>query len=335
MSNRLNENKLFTKNHKILEYGYSYSFFKDFDKKHLYIKKLFIREEDSYNFYNDNLAFKLEIIKDAISIRLNIFLLDLKVRSSISKSFILPKCVNKINFPISSENGDIILSNKKMLLKIKNSDYQRELTLNIKNFTKYSDLNLDIKITNYQNKSGFILSQGKKEKHFIIKNKINNFIYNGYINIGLKKYNVNEIHGYYDFIRNFAPYKKSYYNANIMKINRKIVNSFFFGCNLCNDSVENENFAFINEIPLKLPNVMFLFQKTKNNKNDFSKEVKIIDSNNLIDINFKPLLISSSRKLISKTYLIYGYFSGTIKTNSKKITLENVLGNINYIEDII
>ena len=331
MQHKLSNGPLLDEKGNLNEAGYAFSLVKNYQRKDIKGLKWRIKEWDYYFISDDEYGVALTIDDNSYMGMASVSVLDFKNKREYTKSYIVWFTFGKVGFPSSSNNGDVSIKNKNFDMLFVNKNGQRHLICKLKNLTKGNDFECDIKLEATNEGSMVIATPFKKKKHFYYNQKINLLNASGSFRFGNLNHKLGEKSlGVLDWGRGVWTYKNTWYwsslNANYKGHNIGFNLGYGFG----DTSAASENMFFYDEKAYKLEDVVFNIPKDKNNKLDFVSPWTFTSKSGDINLVFNPIIdrYANTNALIiqSKQHQVFGYFSGSIIVEGKKIDFENLLG---------
>ena len=313
------------------EAGYAFELIKDYKRTDIKGSKSRIKEWDYY-FINDNeYGIALTIDDNSYMGMASVSVLDFKNKKENTKSYIKWFTKGKVNLPSTSKDGDVSLISKNYSMVFENKNGKRHLVCSLKNLVKGKDFECDIELESSLDKSMVIATPFNKKRHFYYNQKINLLKAKGYFKFGELVHTLEDkALGVLDWGRGVWTYKNTWYwsslNANYKGHNVGFNLGYGFG----DTSRASENMFFYDKEAYKLEDVVFNIPKDEKGKLCFLNPWTFTSENGDINLTFNPIIdrYANTNALIiqSKQHQVFGYFSGSIKTDDKNFEFENLLG---------
>ena len=261
----------------------------------------------------------------------SVSVLDFKNKKENTKSYIKWFTKGKVNLPSTSKDGDVSLISKNYSMVFENKNGKRHLVCSLKNLVKGKDFECDIELESSLDKSMVIATPFNKKRHFYYNQKINLLKAKGYFKFGELVHTLEDkALGVLDWGRGVWTYKNTWYwsslNANYKGHNVGFNLGYGFG----DTSRASENMFFYDKEAYKLEDVVFNIPKDEKGKLCFLNPWTFTSENGDINLTFNPIIdrYANTNALIiqSKQHQVFGYFSGSIKTDDKNFEFENLLG---------
>ena len=331
MQHKLLKGPLLDENGNLAEAGYAFSLIKEYDRKAIKGLKSRIKEWDYYFINDEEYGIALTIDDNSYMGMASVSVLDFKNKVEHTKSYISWFTFGKVGLPSSSNSGDVHMKNKNYDMLFDNKDGKRHLVCKLKNLAKDRDFECDIYLEPTNEGSMVIATPFKKKRHFYYNQKINLLKAKGSFKFGDIEHQLNEkALGVLDWGRGIWTYKNTWYwsslNANYEGHNIGFNLGYGFG----DTSAASENMFFYDNKAFKLEDVVFNIPKNNKGKLSFMDPWTFTSANNDINLTFNPIIdrYSNTNVLIiqSNQHQVFGYFSGSIIAEGKKIEFNNLLG---------
>ena len=331
MQHKLSKGPLLDENGNLAEAGYAFSLVKEYDRKAIKGLKSRIKEWDYYFINDEEYGIALTVDDNSYMGMASVSILDFKKKVEHTKSYISWFTFGKVGLPSSSNSGDVHMKSKKYDMFFENKDGQRHLVCKLKNLAKGRDFECDIYLEPTNEGSMVIATPFKKKRHFYYNQKINLLKAKGSFKFGDTEHRLNEkALGVLDWGRGIWTYKNTWYwsslNANYQGHNIGFNLGYGFG----DTSAASENMFFYDNKAFKLEDVVFNIPKNSKGKLSFMDPWTFSSTNNDINLTFNPIIdrYSNTNVLIiqSNQHQVFGYFSGSVIVEGKKIEFNNLLG---------
>src|SRR5574344_544703 len=330
MDKELTQGKLLDNFGNLKECGFSYSLVRDYDRKDIKGNKLRIKEWDYYYFIEGDYGIALTVDDNSYMSLVSVSFLDFKLKRYITKSKIKPFSFGKVNLPNSSVKGDIVYVGKDFSFKFLNDGTERHLICTFKNFTKYSDFECDLTVTQTNPNSMVIATPFRKNHHFYYNQKINCLVATGWFTIGEEKHEFKHAIGGLDWGRGVWTYKNTWYWSSLSIEDKDGYKGFNLGYGFGDTSAASENMVCLNKEAYKLNDVQFLIPKDANGNYKYLEPWKIVSEKGDFNLTFTPILDRDGDTnlivLCSLQHQVFGYYNGEIKYKKKSIKFVDALG---------
>ena len=331
MQTKLNPGKLLNSNGDLVEAGYAFNLAKNYDRKDIKGLKTRIKEWDYYYIGDDNYGLALTIADNSLYGLVSFSILDFKNKKEIvTKSMMKFFTFGKWNLPNTSENGSLIVKDKKFHFEFYNEFGNRHLACFMSD-GKGKDFSCDIILNLTSQKSMVIATPFNKKRHFYYNQKINLLqVSNGSFTYGDLHYDFPKTAlGVLDWGRGVWTYSNTWYWSSMSTYYKGRKIGFNLGYGFGDTSKASENMLFVDNEAYKLEDVEFIIPQ-KNGKDDYMSPWKLISKDGSIDLTFTPMLdrFANMNVLViqSVQHQVFGRFSGTFKVNGRSYEIKDFIG---------
>lgn len=331
MQTKLNPGKLLNSNGDLVEAGYAFNLAKNYDRKDIKGLKTRIKEWDYYYIGDDNYGLALTIADNSLYGLVSFSILDFKNKKEIvTKSMMKFFTFGKWNLPNTSENGSLIVKDKKFHFEFYNEFGNRHLACFMSD-GKGKDFSCDIILNLTSQKSMVIATPFNKKRHFYYNQKINLLqVSNGSFTYGDLHYDFPKTAlGVLDWGRGVWTYSNTWYWSSMSTYYKGRKIGFNLGYGFGDTSKASENMLFVDNEAYKLEDVEFIIPQ-KNGKDDYMSPWKLVSKDGSIDLTFTPVLdrFANMNVLViqSVQHQVFGRFSGTFKVNGRSYEIKDFIG---------
>lgn len=332
MEHQLTQGLLLDDKGNLNEAGFSFAPVKKYGRKQIKGLKWRIKEWDYYYVGNNKYGLCLTISDVSFLSLISITFMDFEKLIRPAKTSLKFFTFGKLNLPSSSKEGDVSYKDKKMEMGFYHKDGKRYLQASYKNFVDGKDLEAQIYLEETLKDSMTIATPFFKKKHFYYNQKINLMKASGFVKIGEEIYSFdnNDSFGLLDWGRGTWTYKNTWYWSNINGRSNGHNIGFNLGYGFGDTSASSENMFYYDDKAYKLEDVTFNIPKDKKEKDDFMSPWTLTSKSGDININFKPIINRHDDTNIgiirSCQNQVFGYFSGYVLIDGKKMEFDNILG---------
>lgn len=313
--------------------GYSKKMLLKYSRKAIKANKFRIKEWDYYCVYNNKYGVCLTISDNSYLGLMGVTLLDFEQKKEITKNFIIPFTMGKLNFPSSSLNGDVSFTNKDIDISFKNDGKSRFLHCHVNDFKDHKPFNVNVELSD-EPKDSIVMHTPYKEdkKAFYYNQKINCLKAHGFASFEDKTFlfTKEDTLGVLDWGRGVWTYSNTWYWSSASGYIDNHLFGFNLGYGFGDASNASENIVFYDGVASKLDKVVFNIP-CKDNKLDFMGKWFFTSNDERLYLEFTPIL---NRKAYTSVVLIesdqnqvFGRFNGyVILDNQEKIEIKDFLG---------
>ncbi|MBQ7275633.1 MAG: DUF2804 domain-containing protein [Bacilli bacterium] len=315
------------------EAGFAYNLVKKYDRSKIKARKGRIKEWDYYYFGNDKFGFALTIDDNSYMTMISFSYLDFVNKKEITKSKIKMLTRKHVDFPSTSEIGDVELNyNDKAYLTFKNDGKKRHLFGAFTSFDDDKEIMVDCFLEPTIDGSMVIATPFNKEKHFYYNQKINCLKASGSVVIGEKEFDLSDCYGVLDWGRGVWTYKNTWYWGSLSACQDGKTIGFNLGYGFGDTSKASENMLFFDGKCIKLDDCEFIIPKDEKGKDKFLDEWKITSKSERakIALTFSPILNRHAKTdvliIASIQNQVFGKINGTIEVDSNVYEFKNLTG---------
>lgn len=320
---------------RLIESGYHTSLIKTYEKKYVRNKRFRLKEWDYYYVGNDDYGIALTVADNGYMWILSATLLDFKSKNEYAKTKMgIP--IRRFKMPQTSATGDIIIKKGNWDMAFKHEGKLRHLEVEIKNFKGNIPLQVDLYLEPMVEDSMVIVTPFEKQTKFYYNQKINLLRSSGVVQLGEEIFDFNDCFGVLDWGRGSWTYHNIWYWSSMSGLSKGHYLGFNLGYGFGDNSKATENMLFYDKKTYKLNDVMFNIPKTQDTY-DYLEPWIINSKDKMIDLTFTPVYdrTSYSSALIIKSdqHQVFGYFNGTFTINKEIITIEDMFGFAERVEN--
>lgn len=317
----------------IAEPGYSTSLVWDYSRKDIKASKIRVKEWDYYIITNQKYALALTIADNGFAGAISASFVDYEKACDITKTAINLFPLGKMDFPSTSEVGDISAEISKAEMTFENDGKTRHLYGVYPKFRENDTLVCDIKLTEFPSDSLVIATPFEKNKHFYYNQKINCMRAEGFFKIGDDEYTFDPADslGTLDWGRGVWTYDNTWYWGSFQAIQPDGTNlGWNIGYGFGNNTAATENMVFVNGVAHKLDQVTFNIPQ-KDGKDDYMSNWTFTSNDGRFEMDFVPIVDRQAPLNLGVVMMIphqvFGKFTGKIKLDDGKIIeVENLIG---------
>ncbi len=318
--------------------GYAKKLFWEYDRKDIKANKFRIKEWDYYLIVNDNKGVAFTIADNAYIGFVSVSLLDFDEKTYVTYSSIIPFTMGKLKLPPTSETGDVVFKNKKILLSYLNDGESRTIKCEVPKFNKGKSFKCNLKLTNIPTESMVIATPfPKNKKAFYYNQKINCMTANGEVVFGDETILFEDAFGTLDWGRGVWTYDNTWlWGTASGKVNGKAF-GFNIGYGFGDTSKASENMIFYDGKAHKLDQVRFEIPM-ENGKFQFMNDWKLTSNDGRFEFLFTPILDRYDKisllLLVSDQHQVFGRLNGyVILDDGTKIEVKDLLGSAEIVRN--
>lgn len=319
----------------IAEPGYSTSLVWQYDRADIKAKKIRIKEWDYYIITNQKYALALTLGDEGYVGAISASVIDYTVPFDHTNTAINFFPMGKMNFPATSETGDVEWKNKDVFFSFKNDGKTRRLSGVYPKFGKNKeDLSFDVTLTDFPKDSMVIATPFKKKKHFYYNQKINCMTASGSFKYGDKEYifDPSDSLGTLDWGRGVWTYDNTWYWGSFQAVlpsGTKL--GWNIGYGFGDTSAASENMLFVDGVAHKLSQVTFNIPRDKKGNYLYMQPWTFTSDDKRFEMQFEPILDRQApldlKVLAMLPHQVFGYFTGeVVLDDGKKIKVEKMIG---------
>ncbi|MDD3192017.1 MAG: DUF2804 domain-containing protein [Bacilli bacterium] len=314
----------------LVQAGYAKQLVKDYDRRAIKAAKHRIKEWDYYFIGNSKYGIALTIADNSYMGLVSVTFFDFAKRTEHTKTAMTILPMGKLNFPSTSQKGDLFFENKEMKLSFLNDGKTRHLVCQIDHFLNDMKLQCDITLNETLTDTMVIATPFDKPQHFYYNQKINCLLANGNVQIGLENYNFDAATGVLDWGRGVWTYQNTWYWSSLSAIQGKKTIGFNLGYGFGDTSKATENMLYYDKKGYKIDQVWFQIPTNAKHQDDYMQPWHFTSNDQSLDLSFHPLLDRHSNTSLgvisSLQHQVFGLFRGWIRIDNKKIEITDLLG---------
>lgn len=332
--------RLLSKKGKLIQKGYATKPILKYQRKNVAHKSR-LKEWDYYLIYNKEHAVALTVGRSNSLLLLSASFINLKDKSSITKTAVrfVPK--KKLTMPESSKAGDIHYQDSNTEITFIHQGENRKLTFRMINFKGKEDINVDMTLYPEPKDSMVIATPFKeKETYFYYNQKIIGMLASGRVILGKETFDFLPCSSFalLDWGRGCWPYHTTWYWGAAQGMIGQDLFGFNLGYGFGDTSRATENMLFMNGIASKLEDVTFHIPQNKKKQDDYMKPWKITSSDGRIQLTFEPILDRNAKLSLllfsTDQHQVFGKFSGAaILDDGTIVFLQDFLGFAERVEN--
>lgn len=326
---QLTSGPLLDKNGNLCEAGFAYSLVKEYDRSKIKAGKSRIKEWDYYYIGNNDRGVAFTIDDNSLYGLGSVSLLNFNKKEWLTKSSMVFFTNGKVNFPSSSDKGDITWKDKNYYLHFVNENKKRVIDVKILELEKGEPFEAHFELSESMDESMVIATPFNKARHFYYNEKKNCIIAEGYYTYKGEtvKFDLADTRAILDWGRGVWTYKNTWYWSGLSATQDGCEIGFNLGYGFGDTSAASENMLFYNKKAYKLNDVVFNIPMNEKGEYEYMKEWTFTSSDGTINLTFTPILDRHDDTdfviLKSLQHQVFGYFNGYIEIDGIKVEFKN------------
>lgn len=331
MQKELTQGPLLDEKGNLAQAGFSYKMVRLYDRKKIKANRTRIKEWDYYYIGNNTNGVAFTIDDNYLYGLGSVSILDFENKKFITRSSMKFLTRGKVNFPSSSEKGDITWQDKNYYIHFYNKNKKRTIDVKIKNYIDKKPFEAHFDLEETMDESMVIATPFNKKKHFYYNEKKNCIKAKGYYLFDSKKVEFSDIdtRAILDWGRGVWTYKNTWYWSGLSTVRDNKEIGFNLGYGFGDTSAASENMLFYDGKAYKLNDIEFIIPKDNKGKYEYLKPWKIKSSDGMVDLDFVPILDRSDNTnlliLKSLQHQVFGVFNGVIKVGDVEVKIEDAI----------
>lgn len=320
--------KLLKDNGNLNALGYSKKMNIEYNKEKLKFRPFKLKEWNFYQFIFDHYSLQMTIGHVSYMSSISATLIDLNTQKKYEIG-----CMKPLWHPELDLNPE-----KESLVSFKNDSFEmvfetkeNERILSVKGSNKkYKNVEIKLVVENDLNNEKMVISTPFKKKHqFYLNYKENYYKASGYVKFDELELDIKDATGLIDWGRGIWPYKHEWFWGNLTSFIDGVPFGFNIGWGFGDLSNATENMFFYNKKCYKLGKLI-----VERDVHDYMKPWRLKDENGLMELYFTPFYdnYTENKYVVIDTHCdqLYGYYSGYIFVDGKKIEFNNILAFIEH-----